>query len=97
MLEGQMEAVVGETTEILSPGDSIYYDSIVPHQVRGASPSPARILAVARSLLRLMSPKDEYEVARLFTNGSLQQALAASPGASASSSEGPGGGFFHPR
>jgi len=32
---------------------------------------------VARSLLRLMSPKDEYEVARLYTDGSLQRALAA--------------------
>jgi indolepyruvate ferredoxin oxidoreductase len=32
---------------------------------------------VARSLLRLMSPKDEYEVARLITNGSLQRALEA--------------------
>jgi len=30
----------------LSPGDSIYYDSIVPHQLRAHGSTPSRILAV---------------------------------------------------
>jgi acyl-CoA synthetase (AMP-forming)/AMP-acid ligase II len=30
----------------LEPGDSIYYDSIVPHQLRAHGEVPARILAV---------------------------------------------------
>lgn len=33
--------------------------------------------AVARGLLKLMSVKDEYEVARLYSDGSLERALAA--------------------
>jgi hypothetical protein len=40
------ELEYGKDTIQLLSGDSIYYDSIVPHQVRGGSPSPARILAV---------------------------------------------------
>ncbi len=46
VLEGSIEIEYGKDTWILGVGDSIYYDSIVPHQVRGSSPSPARILAV---------------------------------------------------
>jgi len=46
VLEGSVEIEYGTDVHTLSVGDSIYYDSIVPHQVRGASPSPARILAV---------------------------------------------------
>lgn len=46
VLEGTVEIEYGKDTYTLSVGDSIYYDSIVPHQVRGGSPSPARILAV---------------------------------------------------
>jgi transcriptional regulator with XRE-family HTH domain len=52
VLEGQMEAVVGEAKEVLNPGDSIYYDSKVPHLVRPHGEAPARILAV------LFSPQD---------------------------------------
>ncbi|MDZ4168664.1 MAG: cupin domain-containing protein [Coriobacteriia bacterium] len=46
VLEGSIEIEYGTDVHTLSVGDSIYYDSIVPHQVRGASPAPARILAV---------------------------------------------------
>ncbi|WP_296872959.1 indolepyruvate ferredoxin oxidoreductase family protein [Tibeticola sp.] len=44
----------------------------------GAVGADARLTrAVARSLLKLMSVKDEYEVARLYSDGSLERALAA--------------------
>lgn len=46
VLEGTVEIEYGKETFTLGAGDSIYYDSIVPHQLRGGSPSPARILAV---------------------------------------------------
>ncbi|TLM99381.1 MAG: helix-turn-helix transcriptional regulator [Actinobacteria bacterium] len=46
VLDGTVEVEYGKDTYVLKPGDSIYLDSIVPHQVRGGSPSPARILAV---------------------------------------------------
>ncbi len=46
VLEGEMEAVVGETREVLRPGDAIYYDSTSSHMVRAYGDRPARILAV---------------------------------------------------
>jgi len=46
VLEGTIEVEYGKDVHTLGPADSIYLDSIVPHQVRGGSPSPARILAV---------------------------------------------------
>ncbi len=46
VLDGQMEAIVGEAHEILSAGDSIYYDSTVPHLLEPHGDSPVRILAV---------------------------------------------------
>jgi len=46
VLEGTVQIEYGMDVHTLGVGDSIYYDSIVPHQVRGGSPSPARILAV---------------------------------------------------
>ena len=52
VLQGEMEAVIGQSSEILGPGDSIYYDSQVPHLVRPAGDSPTQILAV------LFSPQD---------------------------------------
>ncbi len=45
-------------------------------QTLGATHGFALTDAVARSLFRLMSYKDEYEVARLYTEGSFQRALA---------------------
>jgi transcriptional regulator with XRE-family HTH domain len=46
VLEGALEVEYGKATHTLEVGDSIYYDSIVPHQVRAVGDSPARILAV---------------------------------------------------
>ena len=46
VLEGAIEVEYGKATHTLQVGDSIYYDSIVPHQVRSAGSEPARILAV---------------------------------------------------
>lgn len=46
VLEGAIEVEYGKDRHVLEAGDSIYYDSIVPHQVRAAGESSARILAV---------------------------------------------------
>ena len=45
-MSGELEIEYGKETYHLKPGDSIYYDSIVPHQVRGHGDSTSRILAV---------------------------------------------------
>lgn len=44
VLDGAIEVEYGKATHTLGAGDSIYYDSIVPHQVR--SEGGARIIAV---------------------------------------------------
>jgi len=44
VLEGKIELLYGSETIELGVGDSVYYDSIVPHLVR--ADAPARILAV---------------------------------------------------
>ncbi|MCL4078002.1 cupin domain-containing protein [Coriobacteriia bacterium Es71-Z0120] len=46
VLDGEIEVAYGKDVHRLGPGDSIYYDSIVPHEVRAAGDAPARILAV---------------------------------------------------
>lgn len=46
VLEGVMEAVMGDTVERLEPGDSIYYKSLNPHLVRPAGADPVTIVAV---------------------------------------------------
>ncbi|UCG13788.1 MAG: cupin domain-containing protein [Deltaproteobacteria bacterium] len=46
VLEGEMEVVIGEHREVLYPGDAIYYDSTIPHQVMCRRDQPTRILAV---------------------------------------------------
>ena len=49
-LEGQIEIEYGSgsagKTYVLGPGESIYYDSIVPHQVRAHDQQNAKFLAV---------------------------------------------------
>lgn len=46
VLEGQMEVILGNHTDILNPGDSIYYDSTIPHRVQCHHEKVTRILAV---------------------------------------------------
>lgn len=46
VLEGQVEVKLAEHTDILNPGDSIYYDSNLPHSVSCHGNDPATILAV---------------------------------------------------
>ncbi len=46
VLNGSLQIEYGKDTYILVTGDSIYYDSIVPHQVRAAGGKDASILAV---------------------------------------------------
>lgn len=46
VLEGEIEIQYGGTVHLLGKGDSIYYDSIVSHDVRTAGNAPARLLAV---------------------------------------------------
>jgi transcriptional regulator with XRE-family HTH domain len=46
VLEGAMEVTLEDHTEVLYPGDSIYYDSTVPHLVRCHGDKETVILAV---------------------------------------------------
>jgi quercetin dioxygenase-like cupin family protein len=46
VLEGDMKVQVAEQTEILHPGDAIYYDSNQPHLVKSSGRSKTTILAV---------------------------------------------------
>ncbi len=46
VMEGTMEICYGKNTYLLEEGDSIYYDSIVPHHVHGYQGQAAKILAV---------------------------------------------------
>ena len=46
VLDGEIEIEYGKDLHVLAAGDSIYYDSIVPHQLRAHGDAPARILAV---------------------------------------------------
>lgn len=46
VVEGSIEISYGKQTFILEKGDSIYYDSIVPHHVHSYKGMSARILAV---------------------------------------------------
>lgn len=45
-LEGCIEIEYGKQVFVLHPGESIYYDSIVPHQVRAHDGQSAKFLAV---------------------------------------------------
>ncbi len=46
ILEGAMEVILEDYTDVLYPGDSIYYDSTVPHLVRCHGDKETVILAV---------------------------------------------------
>lgn len=45
-MEGAIEIEYGQETYVLHPGESIYYDCIVPHQVRAHDGQSAKFLAV---------------------------------------------------
>jgi transcriptional regulator with XRE-family HTH domain len=49
VLEGEMKVKVGDRTELLHPGDAIYYDSTQPHLVKSATGAKTTILAVIYS------------------------------------------------
>ncbi len=46
VLQGKMEVRLGEDVHILQPGDTIYYDSTVPHLVKCHDKEVTKILAV---------------------------------------------------
>ena len=46
VLEGRMKVRLEEDTEVLGPGDSIYFKCTIPHHVTCDGDKPARILAV---------------------------------------------------
>ncbi len=46
VLEGEMEVILGNHTDVLYPEDSIYYDSTIPHRVQCHQDKITRILAV---------------------------------------------------
>ena len=46
VMDGEIELEYGKDLHVLAEGDSIYYDSIVPHQLRAHGSNSARILAV---------------------------------------------------
>ena len=46
VLEGEIEITYGKEKYRVATGDSIYYDSIVPHHLHTADGNPAKILAV---------------------------------------------------
>jgi transcriptional regulator with XRE-family HTH domain len=45
-MQGAIKIEYGKETYLLGPGDSLYYDTVIPHQVRGAGDGVSRILAV---------------------------------------------------
>ena len=45
-MQGEMEVRLGDEIHILESGDSIYYDSTVPHLVKCHGNKATRILAV---------------------------------------------------
>jgi transcriptional regulator with XRE-family HTH domain len=46
VLQGEMEVRLGEDTQILYPGDCVYYESTIPHLVKTRGSQITRILAV---------------------------------------------------
>jgi len=46
VMDGTVEISYGKKTYVIEAGDSIYYDSIVPHHVHGFKGQAAKILAV---------------------------------------------------
>jgi transcriptional regulator with XRE-family HTH domain len=49
VLEGEMEVTLGEHSDVLQPGDAVYFDSNIPHLVQCKGEEKALILAVIYS------------------------------------------------
>ncbi len=54
VLEGQVEVKLADHIDILNPGDSVYYDSTLPHVVSCHGAVPATILAVIYAKKEMM-------------------------------------------
>jgi quercetin dioxygenase-like cupin family protein len=54
VLEGEVEVSLAGHTDVLGPGDSIYYDSTVPHIVSCHGEEPARLFAVIYARKEMM-------------------------------------------
>ena len=46
ILSGKIELTYGKEKHILEPGDSVYYNSLIPHKVSAADDRPAEIFAM---------------------------------------------------
>ena len=46
VVEGEMQLYIGEISYILKTGDSVYFDSSVPHAMRALGGTPTKFLAV---------------------------------------------------
>ena len=46
VLEGEIEVIYGKDSFIIGPGDTIFYDSAVPHHLHASGEDKAKILAV---------------------------------------------------
>lgn len=46
VLEGEIEVIYGKDTFIIKEGDSIFYDSVVPHHLHASGEKASKILAV---------------------------------------------------
>jgi mannose-6-phosphate isomerase-like protein (cupin superfamily) len=46
MLEGQLKIIIGDNEVILNPGDSVYFDSALPHGMQAMNGRVARFVAV---------------------------------------------------
>ncbi len=54
VLEGEVEVRLGDHTDVLHPGDSIYYEANIPHVVACHGDKEARILAVILPVEEMM-------------------------------------------
>lgn len=45
-LEGLMKVVVGDTSYVLAPGDSLYFNPMIPHKMVTADDKPAKFITV---------------------------------------------------
>lgn len=46
VLEGSLQVTIGQHAVTLGPGDSLYFDSAIPHSLTALNDRPARLLAV---------------------------------------------------